>query len=271
VSFETFVGVDLAWGERNRTGLAAIGADGSLLDVVDRHTNNDIADWLTDHAPGSALVAIDAPLIVTNPTGSRRCEQQLSVEFGRYDAGTHPSNTARPWFTDGTRGFRLAHRAGLDVDPGSTSERRAIEVYPHPATIVLFDLDRTIKYKHKRGRTLDQLRSASLRLITLIESLETADPPLHLRNSSSWHHIRDAVAAATQKSHLRTVEDRIDAVICAYIALFTARCPDRTTVFGDGRSGYIVTPTLPPDHRRPARRSPSSPALTERPRPQHQA
>jgi predicted RNase H-like nuclease len=59
---------------------------------------------------------------------------------------------------------------------------------------------------------------------------------------------------ATRKSHLRSVEDRIDAVMCAYVALFSARCPDRTTTFGDGRTGYIVTPSLPPDHPSPARR-----------------
>ncbi len=43
------------------------------------------------------------------------------------------------------------------------------------------------------------------------------------------------------------VEDQVDAVVCAYVALFATREPDRTTTYGDFENGYIVTPTLPPD------------------------
>ncbi|MGH3507583.1 MAG: DUF429 domain-containing protein [Nocardioidaceae bacterium] len=250
----TFVGLDLAWGERNRTGLAAIDEAGRLLEVTDRRTDDEIVAWLNRHNTGPCLVAIDAPLIVTNPAGRRPCEAQLSTVFGKYDAGAHPSNTAKPWFAGGTRGARLASRLGLDIDPTSTRARRAIEVYPHPATVVLFELDKTIKYKHKRGRSLVDLQAASARLMTLIESLETAEPPLHVIASTGWQAIADAVSASTRKSQLRAVEDRIDAVLCAYIALYSARRPADTTVFGDGETGYIVTPTLPTDHPPPASR-----------------
>jgi ppGpp synthetase/RelA/SpoT-type nucleotidyltranferase len=44
---------------------------------------------------------------------------------------------------------------------------------------------------------------------------------------------------------LRVVEDQVDAVICAYVALFATRRPGRTTTYGDFDEGYIVTPTLP--------------------------
>ena len=252
------MGVDLAWGDRNRTGLAALDSSGALLEVTDRRTDDEIVEWLARHSGRSSLLAIDAPLIVKNPTGRRPCEAELSAVFGKYDAGTHPSNTAKPWFAAGTRGQRLAHRLGLDIDPQSVSLRRAIEVYPHPAIVVLFGLDRTIKYKHKRGRDLAALQSASGELIHLIESLETADPPMAVSACPEWIAIRDQVASATGKSQLRSVEDRIDAVVCAYVALFTATRPERTTVFGDGQSGYIITPTLPEDHPPPAGRSPGS-------------
>jgi predicted RNase H-like nuclease len=51
------------------------------------------------------------------------------------------------------------------------------------------------------------------------------------------------------------VEDVVDAVVCAYVALLRARHPERTTVFGDLATGYIVTPTLPADHPPPAPRA----------------
>ena len=90
-----FVGVDLAWGDRNRTGLAAIDEAGRLIEVTDRRTDDEIISWLSRHTSGPCLVAIDAPLIVNNPVGRRPCEAQLSAVFGRYDAGAHPSNTAQ--------------------------------------------------------------------------------------------------------------------------------------------------------------------------------
>jgi methionine-R-sulfoxide reductase len=44
---------------------------------------------------------------------------------------------------------RSTHGLGLDIDPGSTAERRAIEVYPHPAIVVLFGLPSVLRYKAK--------------------------------------------------------------------------------------------------------------------------
>ena len=41
------------------------------------------------------------------------------------------------------------------------------------------------------------------------------------------------------------VEDQVDAVVCAYVALFADARPEDTTTYGDLETGYIVTPTLP--------------------------
>ena len=38
--------------------------------------------------------------------------------------------------------------------------------------------------------------------------------------------LRRQVETATRKSELRVVEDQVDAVVCAYVALFAARRPD---------------------------------------------
>lgn len=218
--------------------------DGSLLSATAVHTDQDILTWLQPRVSGPCLVAFDAPLIVTNPTGRRPCEAQLTAVFGKYDAGTHPSNTSRPELAYGSRALHLSERMGLDPDPCSTRARRAIEVYPHPATIALFHLDRILRYKHKPGRSLDLLRAELLRLMSHIEALATADPPLHVHTSAAWWSIRHAVQTATRKSALKEVEDVVDAVLCAYIACFAACRPADTTVYGDAETGYIVTPSL---------------------------
>jgi predicted RNase H-like nuclease/ppGpp synthetase/RelA/SpoT-type nucleotidyltranferase len=230
------IGIDLSWGGRQPTGLAVLDETARLLHVSAVRTDEEIVAALTPYVDGACLVGIDAPLIVTNPTGSRGAEQALSKDFRRYDAGTHPSNTGKPEFRDGTRGARLCAALGLDMDPASGNARRAIEVYPHPATVVLFGLERTLKYKQKRGRDLELLRGELLTLMTHVETLVTTD--------GAWAGLRTAVEGATRKSELRVVEDQVDAVVCAYVALFAERWPERTATYGDFDNGYIVTPAL---------------------------
>lgn len=247
-----FVGVDLAWGTRNRTGLAALDTQGLLLDLAAVRTDQDILSWLEGFTDAPCLVAVDAPIVVNNPTGRRRCEEQLGRVFGRYEAGAHPSNRGKPEFAQGSRALRIAQALDLDVDPRSCAARRAIEVYPHPATVALFGLERTVKYKHRPGRDLDLLRRESLRLMDLVESLQAADPSLSLSEHPAWQAVREAVEGSIRKVDLKRVEDVIDAVVCAYVGLFVDRRPELTTVFGDVADGYIVTPSLPQPRQRNA-------------------
>lgn len=243
-----FVGLDLAWGENKPTGLAVLDATGRLLCLSAHDDDASIAEALTAYVEGPCLVAIDAPLVVSNASGNRPCEAALNRDFARFDAGAHPSNTAKPELSGLPRGARIASLLGLDIDPSSRSARRAIEVYPHPATVALFRLGRTVKYKNKPGRTLPLLRAELVRLMTLLEGLADAAVPLHLTGHAGWRALREGVETAERKSDLRRAEDQVDAVVCAYVALFAVRRPDLTTTYGDLATGYIVTPTLPPGH-----------------------
>lgn len=136
---------------------------------------------------------------------------------------------------------------GLDLDPRSSAPRRAIEVYPHPATVVFFRLARTLKYKAKPGRGIDQLKAELLVLMDGIEKLAHAAVPLHVAGHEDWVRLRHRVTTAQRKSELRRAEDPVDAVVCAYVALFAQRCPADVTIYGDFATGCIVTPSLPAD------------------------
>ncbi|HME47166.1 DUF429 domain-containing protein [Mycobacterium sp.] len=239
------VGIDLAWGDLRRSGVAVVDGDGSLVDIESARDDSSIAAVVQPYAGDECLVAIDAPLIVTNPTGQRPCETELNRDFRRFEAGAHPANTGKPEFANIPRGARLAHRLGLDMDPQSRGKRRAIEVYPHPATVALFGLGRTLKYKHKAGRSFDHLKSELLALMQRLEGLANAEVPLKLADHPGWAGRRREVETATRKCQLRRVEDPVDAVVCAYVALYSVRRPDDITVYGDYPTGYIVTPTLP--------------------------
>ncbi|TWP36878.1 DUF429 domain-containing protein [Leekyejoonella antrihumi] len=250
-----FAGLDLAWGNNSPTGVAVLDDLGTLQHLSAVQTDAEVVAALSPYLPGGCLVGIDAPLIVRNEKGSRPAEKQLNRDFARFDAGAHPSNTSNPTLGEPTRGARICARLRLDMDPGSRSSRRAIEVYPHPATIALFRLGRTLKYKNKQGRTVDQLRGELLALMRLLDSLASAAPALQLVSHDGWRALVGAVERATRKSELRQAEDQVDAVVCAYVALLRERLPDAMTMYGDFTTGYIVTPTLPgdlePSPRRP--------------------
>src|SRR6201987_5088443 len=166
-----FAGVDLAWAGHNPTGVAVVDADGYLASVGAVRDDDKILAALRPYVRSDCLVAFDAPLVVTNRTGQRPAETALNRDFRRFEAGAHPANTAKPEFADVPRGARLAQALGLDMDPRSSATRRAIEVYPHPATVVLFRLARTLKYKAKPGRDLARLRSELLLLMDGLEKL----------------------------------------------------------------------------------------------------
>jgi predicted RNase H-like nuclease/ppGpp synthetase/RelA/SpoT-type nucleotidyltranferase len=242
-----FVGLDLAWGERKPTGVAVLDADGRLVHLAAAQDDSSILAEIRPYAGGDCLVAIDAPLIVTNLTGQRSCETELNRDFAKFQAGAHPANKGKPEFADTPRGARIAEALGLDMDPYSRASRRAIEVYPHPATVVLFRLGRTLKYKAKQGRSLVQLRTELLRLMDEIERLAHASVPLRVGDHPEWIALRHTAENAERKSDLRRAEDPIDAVVCAYVGLYATRRPASVTIYGDFATGYIVTPTLPPD------------------------
>jgi predicted RNase H-like nuclease len=235
-----FVGLDLAWGEKKQTGVAAIDAGGRLLHVGIALDDASIIDAVTPFTGEDCLVGIDAPLIVNNPTGYRPAETAYNKDFGKFDAGAYPANTTNPLFNP-PRAAVLANTLGLDMDPASSSTRRAIEVYPHPATVVLFGLEKTLKYK--KGAFGDRQREL-LKLMTLIEGLDNETPRLRANRSVAWVELRRRVEAATKPSQLDRDEDAVDAVLAAYVASYWYHRPEDVTIYGDYETGYIVTPTL---------------------------
>jgi predicted RNase H-like nuclease len=241
-----FLGLDLAWGERARTGVAILDATGALLRSTTAGDDDDLARILGDDAARAVIVAIDAPLLVPNATGRRSCEASVAREFARFDAGPYPSNRGMAAFRDGSRGARLARRLDwrVDGDPGAggatTGRPLAIEVYPHPAMVVLFGLDRVLPYKARPGRSLAVRREA---LRTAMANLErVGDATLRLSASDRWDRLTDDVRRADRPVDLKRAEDEVDAILCGYLAWLWHVHPGRLVRYGDGTDGYILVP-----------------------------
>lgn len=239
------IGVDLAWGQKNWTGLAAVSAEGRLLASGRARTDDDIVAWMARHASSLGVVAIDAPLVVTNATGRRHCESLIYAAFGRFDASPHSTNLGKPEFNP-PRGAVLAERLGLPLDPTSR-HAVAIEVYPHPAMVGLWELDLILKYKHKAKYSFDFRKEQLGRLLDLLEREET----LAVAEAPRWSEIRRIAHAASRHGELNLIEDEVDGIFCAWLAWLWANDDPRLIIYGDLARGYIVAPSVPTHSPKP--------------------
>jgi len=251
-----FLGLDLAWGAKNTSGGCALRWTGDGPATVAGHEDalgddDDILAWVhrwSDSAGGEGLLlGVDAPLLVPNWAGKRPCEAEIGRRFARFQAGAHPAN--RTLFRNDVRGERLVARlAGLGIAhdpyldaPYMEGVRRVMEVFPHPAHVVLFGLNKTLKYKAKTGRDYPSRWIAMNDYSRLLRGLTAHDPPLGLDADWPPADVSGQIAGA-----LKRTEDGIDALTCAYIALwYWWHGPAGAEVIGDTTAGYIVVPRQP--------------------------
>ncbi|MEH1839542.1 MAG: DUF429 domain-containing protein [Nostoc sp.] len=239
-----FIGIDLGW-KSQPSGLCCLEwIDGQLqlLDLNRKEAIADILTWIDQSIQPDepAIIAVDAPTLIPNATGSRLPDKLSHKYFGKYHAGCYPANQNLP-FADRTINFGLelesrgfAHAP--TIEPQKLS-RYQIEVFPHPAIVNLFNLERILKYK--KGR-LSQRRLELIKLQNyLLDILSSFSPPLRpLRLGGSFPCEIPTTGAA-----LKATEDKLDSLICAYIAAYWWYWgEERNLVLGDRTTGYIVIP-----------------------------
>jgi histidinol-phosphate phosphatase family protein len=245
-----FVGLDLAWSPRNRSGGAVLSADGQLVEATSTLGSDDdivgfVAGALPADTPG--LVAIDAPLTVPNEQGMRSCDRQVAAVFGRFQAGPYPANRQNLARYGGLRAEAITQRLqslGFCLDPDierKSTTRQVVEVFPHPATVSLFDLDCTLKYKARQGRDYALRWRELARLRDHLAALSDAEPPLRLPA-----HLAEMSIEHRKGQVLKKIEDQLDAVVCAYSVLYAwYHGPRGYAVYGNVTDGHILVPMTP--------------------------
>ena len=96
--------------------------------------------------------------------------------------------------------------------PRQAGARQVMEVFPHPAHVVLFGLPRTLKYKAKPGRDYPSRWAALNDYARHLRALTAHDPPLRLPDD--WPR---PDAAGLTGAAFKRYEDGLDALTCAYI------------------------------------------------------
>ncbi|MGE5658336.1 MAG: DUF429 domain-containing protein [Actinomycetota bacterium] len=239
-----FIGIDLGWSS-GASGLCSLQWHNNQLEILNLDRQNSIPEiltwidtWVSSTEP--AIIAVDAPTLIPNLTGMRLPDRLTHQHFGRYHAGCYPANLSRP-YAQKTVEFGLSLEArGFEHAPTLEAQkfgRYQIEVFPHPATINLFQLERILKYK--KGKLAErQLELLKLRQY-LTKILPTLQPSLTLSSSELIHNFEIPHTLATFKA----LEDKLDSLICAYIAAHWWYWGlEKNLVLGDRTTGYIVIP-----------------------------
>jgi len=243
-----FIGIDLAWSEKNATGIAVLRGDRNKAEFCFGGvvlSDEEIISCVNKHVRNkNAFIAIDAPLIVPNEEGRRIAEKLVGVLFRKYDAGAHPANRKRlSQWSGRIRGeeiSRLLEKNRFKHEPyieRFEQSRKFFEVYPHPSMIVLFRLNKILQYKSKPKRDYNFLYNEFRKYQGYLKSLAKSKPALILPKKVVDKNVKELRAKA-----LKNYEDLLDAIFCAYIAYYAWYYPEKCVVLGDTQQGYILTP-----------------------------
>ncbi|MBP0022354.1 MAG: DUF429 domain-containing protein [Cyanobacteria bacterium SBLK] len=240
-----FLGIDLGW-QSGASGLSCLEWQDRELVVLDCQRQESIEEifaWVEEWSGDRpALVAVDAPTLIPNATGTRVPDRLTHKYFGRYHAGCYPANLGLP-FAERTVRFGLGlEERGFQHAPKILPKslgRYQIEVFPHPAIVHLFGLERILKYK--KGRLSDRKQELQKLHNYMQRGLSNLEPSLI--SCIPWPDN----FAQFKTREFKDLEDRLDSIICAYVgAHWWYWGNEKNLVLGDKTTGYIVVPN--PDH-----------------------
>lgn len=216
---------------------------------------DDIVKWLEEIASESSpiVVAIDAPLIVTP---ERSAEKKLNKEFSEYNAGAYTTSMkwlegcnmkAGPLIGEALkRNFVLDPKSLLRGDP---DEFVAIEIYPHPIHVRLFDLQDRIPYK--KGNNVKKRQGLLCYQRYLHQYLMQHAPSIMghagIQHALAPETLPENLPGTSKKGpSLKHYEDMLDSLTCAIAAWQAWADHAAWKMYGDAENGYIVAPREQP-------------------------
>ena len=185
------------------------------------------------------LITFDIPLAHTKIETRRPSDSAISKAFGGKGCPTHSPTSKRPGplSDEIMRQLRALGYALETANPSIVSTRRAIEVYPRPALLVLLERDYRVPYKVSNSSKYwkgDSVRDRIDRLLTefarICESLQNALGDLGFA--------LPVKADIPNLSTLKRYEDALDALVCAWVGL--QHLHGNTAPYGDNDSAIWV-------------------------------
>ncbi len=257
------LGIDAAWTEKNSSGVALIRRTQNswrLLHATEsveqylaignsqsvKQSNRPIKPWIdaaallqkSNELAGDTVnvVAVDMPLSTLRITSRRTSDNAISIKYGARGCSTHSPTEDRPGplscqirnqFEE--QGFRLA--------TSRIEGRCLIEVYPHPALVELASAPYRLQYKVDKRRSYWKEALPAERTRRLLEVWEEIIGLLEYQISDVKPVFEQFRLESSQK-RLKATEDKLDAVICAYVGLCALE--GRAEPHGDNTSAIWV-------------------------------
>ncbi|OII26783.1 hypothetical protein BIV01_08220 [Curtobacterium sp. MCBA15_013] len=275
-----YLGVDLAWGlgtatrAPNETGLVAMDPDGAVTDAGWARGVDAVTDWIAGHLGERSLIAVDASLVVTNPTGIREAERQVGQRYGRWKVAANPTNLA----SAASAGARLLERltalgVGYVSSTAAMRERTGpavFECYPYTTLVGVEELGYDVE--RPRYKRLDLHVAPAMARARRAEAFDELvrrlretplDPPLRLDPHPLTRALAEpsGIHGPTHKHR----EDLLDGALCAWTAAFWERHgDDRVQILGGdpclpsdavdeaGRRPVVVAPARPSQRAAPS-------------------
>lgn len=260
-NMSTVLGIDAAWTDREPSGVAIVAkkngawtlvavspsyqifhrlASGAWLGVRPKGSSPDASELLASAQAlcGSPvdLVAIDMPLSNSPILGRRVSDNAVSKAFGARKCGTHSPSPKRPGrISDDLReGFS---KAGYPLLTREISTPGLIEVYPHPALVILIGAPERLPYKISKIRRYWAGHAPAERRELLVNVWTRIVAELDEQISG----VADALPLPAPDSlgfELKAFEDMLDAVVCAWVAICALE--GRAEPIGDDESAIWI-------------------------------
>jgi predicted RNase H-like nuclease len=240
LAVETPQGWRLAAVESSYTRFCEVASEGAsvsppLGEAPDPVALLDACRRLAGRAPD--LVALDLPMALTPIVGRRASDLAISRAFGAAKAATHSPSALRPGRLADRLREDFAHE-GFDLCTAEGVRRPGVmEVYPHTALLALSGDKTRLAYKAGKTTTYWPDVPRPERLVRLGAVWRRIAALLEARISG----VAAALPAPSPEARgraLKHYEDRLDAIVCVWVAI--AALEGRARAYGDTDSAIWV-------------------------------
>ena len=216
-----YIGIDLAWGEKNYSGFCVLCEDKNRLKTLDvklLKTIDEIVLEIQKYSDSKLHVGVDAPLVVPNETGNREIEKNFNKDFARYKISMLPANKKLlTKYSPKIRSEELFKRlTDLGFQRDYNSDKVIFEVYTHSTISMLFNKHKILPYKRKKGRNTEFIKE------------QLAIYKKYLSSVVRSHAIFKEDISTCRGQNLKDYEDKLDAITCAYSMYY---CKDNSSKF----------------------------------------
>lgn len=237
-----FIGIDLAWGEKNLSGFCALELSTSqitskhklkILDLKLIKSIDEIVQEIDKYKERQVYVGVDAPLVIPNKTGNRDIEKDFNKDFSKYKISMLPANrNLLTKYSPKIRSeelYKELETKGFKRD--YASDKVIFEVYTHSTIAMLWNDHKILPYKRKKGRDTTFIKE------------QLGIYKKYLKKSISSHNIFKEDISLFKGQKIKNYEDKLDAITCAY-SIYHCLYNDKKFYQVDGEDTF-VTPISP--------------------------